>query len=143
MSQSNTPIDLAARRAARRSDLPETLTPRQLQTRAMNKMRHNLASLADEKYEDAKRWLEMIEITDGPKAAFDAYVKLLDFAVPRLTRAEVAVEDNTGQGVREMGMEELQELVMLGFNAGRAEDRTVEGDYEDVTDAEDYSDLTG
>lgn len=125
------PVDLAARRKARRENLPAALSPEQLRRRAVDRMRHNLASLSEDMYDDAKRWLEMIEVVDGPKAAFDSYMRLLEFAVPKLSRAEVAVEE-TGRGDRrEMSMDELQDLVMRGIKAHEAEERTIEGEVED------------
>lgn len=139
MTARTTPIDLAARRAERRAKLPDTLSREALRRRAVNNMRHNLASLADDKYEDAKRWLELIEITDGPRAAFDAYLKLLEFAVPKLSRAEVSVEDGGKTQKAELTMEELYAIIADGIAAKEQEERTIDGECEDVTSEDDGS----
>lgn len=130
------PVSLAERREARRKNMPSALTQEQLRKRAVDRMRHNLAHLSEDLYDDAKRWIEMIEIVDGPRAAFDSYMKLLEFAVPKLSRAEVAVEETKRDGTRDMTMDELQDLVMRGIRAHEAEERTIEGEVEDA----DYSD---
>lgn len=127
------PIDLEARRAERRHKMPEVLSPEQLRRRAMANIRHNLASLADEKYETAKKWLDDIYMVDGPKAAFDAYLKLLEFAVPKLSRAEVVNDPPGSGGKRELTMEELQEMVMCGIKAKEQEAKTIDGEVEDAT----------
>ncbi|MBD3292070.1 MAG: hypothetical protein GF393_04040 [Armatimonadia bacterium] len=122
------PVDLATRREQRRKQLPEALSREQLRRRAVNIMRHNLASLAEDKYEDAKRWLDQIEIIEGPKAAFDSYLRLLEFAVPKLSRAEVSVEDGGSTATREMSMDELHALVMEGVRAQSEDARTIDGE---------------
>ena len=133
MKTTTKPISLDERRAARRKNLPDALSREQLRRRAVSKMRHNLASLADDKYEDAKRWLELIEVTDGPRAAFDSYLKLLEFAVPKLSRAEVSVEDGGKTHKADLSMEDLQAIIAEGIAARDKEERTVEGEYDDLT----------
>lgn len=137
MTTHTKPISLDERRAARRANLPDALSREQLRRRAVSKMRHNLASLVDDKYDDAKRWLEMIEITDGPRAAFEAYLKLLEFAVPKLSRAEVSVEDGGKTHKADLSMEELQAIIAEGVAARTKEERTVEGEYHDLTGDDD------
>lgn len=127
----------------RRQQLPNVMSDKQLQRRALARLRHNLASLSQDMYEEAVRWLELIEITDGPRAAFDSYMKLLEFTVPKLSRAEVAVEDATEVRKAEMSMDELLEMVEAGRRANAGE-KVFEGTVLDVTPAEDdFADLLG
>lgn len=133
MTARTVPIDLAEKRAERRKNLPDALSSEQLRRRAVTRMRHNLASLADEKFDDALRWLEMIEVTDGPRAAFDAYLKLLEFAVPKLSRAEVSVEDGGKTHKADLTMEELQAIIQEGIAAKEKEEHTFDGEFADLT----------
>lgn len=131
MKATSKPVDLAARREQRRKELPAAMSREQLRRRAVDIMRHNLAHLSQDMYEDAKRWLEMIEVTDGPRAAFQEYLKLLEFAVPKLSRAEVSVEDGGVTATREMSMDDLMGLVREGIDAKEREERTIEGETDD------------
>ena len=99
----------------------------------MTRLRHNLAHLAEDQFEEVQRQLEMVAITDGPKAYVELYLKMLEFAVPKLTRAEVSVETDEGRASRELDFDELEALVMQGIAAREQAERTIEGESEDVT----------
>lgn len=133
MSQRTSPINLDERRAARRENLPNALSAEQLRRRAVTKLRHNLAHLAEDQFEEVQRQLELVAVTDGPKAYVELYLKMLEFAVPKLSRAEVSVEDGGKTHVAEMSIEDLQALVREGAAAKQAEERTIDGDYSDLT----------
>jgi len=107
--------------------LPEVLTPQQLQKRAAARIRHNLALLADDMFDEAKNWLRRAAEED-PAKGFDLYLKMLEYSTPKLSRAEVKVENSAGEGkVAELSIEELQEMVREGV---RLEHRTIEGELE-------------
>ena len=74
-------------------------------------------------------WLDTIALVDGPAAALDRYIKLLEFAVPKLSRAEVAVEDGSKTKKAEFTMRELQDMLVQA----QAESRTIDGEATDVT----------
>ncbi len=46
--------------------------------------------LVDANVAKLQSWLEAVERTDGPRAAFDCYLKLLEYHVPKLARHELA-----------------------------------------------------
>lgn len=117
--------------AARAASLPDTLSEKQLQRVSTGRVRYALSQLAQNNVEQVQRWIDAIELIDGPKAAFDSYMKLIEYSVPKLSRTEVKVEDSAGNAVvRELSMEDLQELVRKGV---RAQLRTIDGQAEDVT----------
>ena len=120
MTTDNTaPISLDAQRAARRDALNAVLTPEQARKRAVSRMRSHLLELIEDKYEDAKDWLDMVATVDGPKEALELYIKLLEYAVPKLSRAEVTVEENGKTRRADFTIEELQQMIL--------EARTIEG----------------
>lgn len=133
MSKATAPIDLKERRAARRLNMPNVLSEEQLRRRAVTKLRHNLAHLAEDQFEEVQRQLELVAVTDGPKAYVELYLKMLEFAVPKLSRAEVSVEEGGKTAVAEMSFEELEMLVNEGRAAREQQEKTLDGDFEDLT----------
>lgn len=119
MTPRTEPISLDERRAARRAALPNALTADQLRKHAVGRMRYALMQLVEDNQDRVQEWLDLIALVDGPKEALDAYIKLLEFAVPKLTRAEVSVEDGGKTKTAELTMSELQEIIR--------EARTIEG----------------
>lgn len=109
--------------------LPEVLTENQLQRVSTGRVRYALSQLAQNNVEEVQRWLTQIELIDGPKAAFDSYMKMIEYSVPKLSRTEVKVEDSAGNAVvAELGMEDLQEMIRRGVAAARDEERTIDGE---------------
>lgn len=121
---SNTPISLDERRAQRRASLPDAITGEQLRRKAVTRMRYALMKLVEDNHDQAQEWLELIAFVDGPKAAFDSWLKLMEFAVPKLSRAEVSIEDGGKTDKYELSMDELKEIINEG--------RTIEGTFETV-----------
>ncbi len=113
------PISLEERRAARRASLPDALTSEQLRRTAVGRMRWAVTQLVEDNMENVQDWLELVRLVDGPKEALDIYIKLLEFAVPKLSRAEVSVEDGGKTQTAQLTMEELQNIIR--------EARTIDG----------------
>ncbi len=113
------PVSLAERRAARRANLPDALTSEQLRRTAVTRMRWSLTQLIEDNSEKVQEWIDLVALVDGPKDALDIYIKLLEFAVPKLSRAEVSVEDGGKTQTAQLTMEELQNIIR--------EARTIEG----------------
>ena len=55
--------------------------------------REAIARFVDGNAERLQEWLDQIAAEDGPKAAFDCFVDLIEYHVPKLARTEV-----TGEG---------------------------------------------
>lgn len=113
------PISLEDRRAARRANLPDALTSEQLRRTAVGRMRWAVTQLVEDNTERVQEWIDLVALVDGPKDALDIYIKLLEFAVPKLSRAEVSVEDGGKTKTAHLTMEELQNIIR--------EARTIEG----------------
>ncbi len=105
------PISLEERRAARLASLPDALTSEQLRRAAVTRMRWSLTQLIENNAEKVQDWINLIALVDGPKDALDIYIKLLEFAVPKLSRAEVSVEDGGKTHTAQLTMEELQNII--------------------------------
>lgn len=105
------PISLDERRALRRKNLPDALTSEQLRRTAVTRMRWSLTQLIEDNADSVQGWIEDVVWTDGPKAALEIYIKLLEFAVPKLSRAEVSVEDGGKTRTAQLTMEQLQEII--------------------------------
>lgn len=77
---------------------PERLTPATAPSRAVREreksaVREALTLVTEQGAERLAEWLTAIEAQDGPKAAFDSYIKLLEFALPKLQRVTVTDPD--------------------------------------------------
>lgn len=129
------PIDLAERRAARRASLPDALTAEQLRKSAVGRMRWAITQLIEDNSKHVDEWLHLVRLVDGPKEALELYIKLLEYAVPKLSRAEVSVEDGGKTKTAQLTMNELQQIIR--------EAQTIEGECTHVDGQEDFSDLTG
>jgi hypothetical protein len=120
--------------AQRKASLPEAISETQLQRVSTGRVRYALSQLAQNNIERVQDLLDAIGLTEGPKAEFDAFMKLLEYSIPKLSRTEVKVEDSAGNAiVRELSMEDLQELVRKGVQAQHDQDRTIEGEVERVS----------
>ncbi len=54
--------------------------------------REAIARFVDGNAERLQEWLDQIAAQDGPKAAFDCFVDLIEYHVPKLARTEVTGE---------------------------------------------------
>lgn len=61
--------------------------------KATQNAREAIGRFVDGNAHRVQEWLDKIEKEDGPKAAFDCYLKLIEFHVPRLSRAEITGEN--------------------------------------------------
>ena len=113
------PISLEERRIARRANLPDALTSEALRKTAVGRMRWAITQLVEDNSYKVQEWIDLVALVDGPKDALDIYIKLLEFAVPKLSRAEVSVEDGGKTHTAQLTMEELQNIIR--------EARTIEG----------------
>lgn len=52
--------------------------------------REAIARFVDGNADRLNAWLDQIEAADGPKAAFQCFADLLEYHVPKLSRAEVS-----------------------------------------------------
>jgi hypothetical protein len=79
-----------------------------------------------------QEWLDEIRIVDGPKAAMEMFLKMIEYSIPKLSRTEVKVEDSAGNAaVAQLSMEDLQELIRNGV---QLEAKTIDGNAQDITD---------
>jgi hypothetical protein len=61
--------------------------------KATTNTRAAIAMLIDGNIDKLSAWLDEIYVNDGPRAAFQSFVDVLEFGVPKLARTEV-----TGEG---------------------------------------------
>ncbi len=133
MAKSKTPKTAEQLAAERAASLPEAVSEAALKRISTGRVRYALSQLAQNNVEKVQQWLDAIELVDGPKAAFDSFMKLLEYSIPKLNRTEVKVEDSAGNAViTEMSMEDLQEMVRKGVKAQMLEQNTIEGEASEV-----------
>lgn len=128
----------------RKASLPEALSEQALQRVSTGRVRYALSQLAQGNVDRVQSWLDRIEMLDGPKAAMDTFLKMLEYSVPKLQRTEVKVEDSAGNAiVTEMGMDDLLEMIQRGatiINRAQADpDSVIEGEL--ATDENPVADL--
>lgn len=56
-------------------------------------LREAIKELSQRNFTRVQRWLDAIEKQDGPKAALDAWLSIIEYAVPKLGRVEVTGAD--------------------------------------------------
>tara|TARA_R100001143_G_scaffold28420_1_gene28081 strand:+ start:4009 stop:4437 length:429 start_codon:yes stop_codon:yes gene_type:complete len=122
--------------ADRKASLPDALSEQALQRVSTGRVRYALSQLAQGNVDRVQDWLDRIEMLDGPKAAMDTFLKMLEYSVPKLQRTEVKVEDSAGNAiVTEMGMDDLLEMIQRGgaiIQRAQADpDSVIEGEVED------------
>ena len=108
---STEPISLDERRAARRASLPDALTSEQLRRTAVTRMRWSLTQFIEDNADRVQEWVDLIALVDGPKEALEMYIRLLEFGVPKLSRAEISVEDGGKTHTAQLTMAELQQII--------------------------------
>lgn len=100
---------------ARKGSLPTSISEQQLQRLSTGRVRFALAQLAQKNVTQVQGWLDAISLTDGPKAALELYLKMIEYSVPKLSRTEVKVEDNEGNtAVASLSIEDLQQMIRDG-----------------------------
>jgi hypothetical protein len=114
---------------ARRESLPEALSEKQLQHVSTGRVRYALSQLAQDNVGQLQEWIDQIALVDGPKAAFEIYLKMIEYSIPKLSRTEVKVEDSAGNAaVAQLSMDDLQQMIRTGV---ALETRTIEGELEE------------
>lgn len=67
--------------------------PKGTPNKATANAREAIARFVDGNAEKLQGWLSQIEATDGPKAAFQCVMDLLEYHVPKLARTEITGKD--------------------------------------------------
>jgi len=102
-------------RKARKNSMPTSLTEAALQRVSTGRVRFALSQLAQNNVTRVQEWLDAIALVDGPKAALELYLKMIEYSVPKLSRTEVKVEDSDGNtAVAQLTIEELQQMIRDG-----------------------------
>lgn len=101
--------------AARVNSMPTSLSESALQRVSTGRVRFALSQLAQNNVTRVQEWLDAICLVDGPKAAMELYLKMIEYSVPKLSRTEVKVEDSAGNtAVAQLTIEELQQMIRDG-----------------------------
>lgn len=115
--------------AERLASVPDTLREADLQRISTGRVRYAISQLAQNNIDKVQDLLDAIEIIDGPKAAFDSLMKILEYSIPKLQRTEVKVEESvTGGAIDNMSVPELEEAIREMARLAVAEERTVVSD---------------
>ena len=125
-SDRKTPLTVADIAAARKNTLPTSLSEAALQRVSTGRVRFALSQLAQQNVTQVQGWLDAIALVDGPKAALELYLKMIEYSVPKLSRTEVKVEDSEGNtAVASLTIEELQQMIRDGvrFEKGVVSDQ--------------------
>ena len=110
----------------RKASLPVSLTETQLQRVSTGRVRFALSQLAQQNVTQVQHWLDAVCLIDGPKAAMELYLKLIEYSVPKLSRTEVKVEDSDGNtAVAQLSIEDLQQMITDGIREGIKFEKTV------------------
>lgn len=100
---------------ARTASLPVSISETALQRVSTGRVRFALSQLAQNNVTQVQHWLDAIALVDGPKAALELYLKMIEYSVPKLSRTEIKVEDTDGNtAVAQLTIEELKQLIRDG-----------------------------
>lgn len=103
-------------REARKNSMPTSLAESALQRVSTGRVRFALSQLAQNNVTQVQHWLDCIALLDGPKAALELYLKMIEYSVPKLSRTEVKVEDKDGNtAVAQLSFEDLQTMIRDGI----------------------------
>ncbi len=109
-------------RDARKNSMPTSLSESALQRVSTGRVRFALSQLAQNNVTQVQHWLDAIALVDGPKAALELYLKMIEYSVPKLSRTEVKVEDSDGNtAVAQLSIEDLQEMIRVGVRLEKSE----------------------
>ena len=113
LTKPTTPEEL---REARINSMPTSLSESALQRVSTGRVRFALSQLAQNNVTQVQLWLDTIALTDGPKAALELYLKMIEYSVPKLSRTEIKVEDSEGNtAVAQLSIDDLQQLIRDGI----------------------------
>ena len=111
-------------------------SPLQSRKLANERLRVAICELTDANIINVQTWLDKIS-TDDPAKAIDFLLRMLEFSVPKLSRVEATITPGEGTGnLGDLTVRDLQNMVL----ASKDKERTIEGEAEEVTDA-DFKDL--
>lgn len=123
---SNEPVSITQRIAQRKATLPAALSEEQIRRRSVTRVRYMLSTIAEELGQEIPALLEELRWQDdGAEKVLNMYIKLLEFSVPKLSRAEVKVEAPGDGATANLTMEQLQDIIREGV---RLESRTIDGE---------------
>ena len=127
------PISLDERRATRRANIAEGLSEDALRRLSVGRVRWALTELAKNNVDTVQGMLDAVAVIDGPKVYIELFIKLLEFSVPKLSRAEIKVEDPDGKNsaVAQLTMDDLVKLIREGV---QLENRTVDSTAKELPD---------
>lgn len=109
------PLTSEELREARINSMPTSLSESALRRVSTGRVRFALSQLAQNNVTQVQGWLDQIALVDGPKAALELYLKMIEYSVPKLSRTEVKVEDTAGNtAVAQLTFEELQQMIRDG-----------------------------
>ncbi len=109
------PLSPEELREARLNSMPTSLSETALQRVSTGRVRFALSQLAQNNVTQVQHWLDSVALVDGPKAALELYLKMIEYSVPKLSRTEVKVEDSDGNtAVAQLTIEELQQMIRDG-----------------------------
>lgn len=118
------PISLEERREQRRASLPDAVSEQQLLRRSTARIRYALSELAVCNVENVQHWLDQVALFEGPGRALELYLKMIEYSVPKLSRAEVKVDDGDKANTAELTIDDLQQIIRDGINAAKLENKT-------------------
>lgn len=129
------PISFTQRIAQRKAALPSALSEEQIRRRSVTRVRYALSTIAETLSAEVPELLEELRWQEGgAKEVLNIYIKLLEFSVPKLSRAEVKVETPGDGGTANLTMEQLQDIIREGV---RLESRTIDGESKRVDEQTD------
>ncbi len=110
------PLTKEELREARLNSMPTSLSETALQRVSTGRVRFALSQLAQNNVTQVQHWLDAIALVDGPKAALELYLKMIEYSVPKLSRTEIKVEDTDGNtAVAQLSFEDLQQMIRDGI----------------------------
>ena len=115
------------KRLQRVTDNPDPTQSR----RSLARIRTALAELGDMHLGNINMALERLFITD-PEKALTAYIRLLEFSTPKLSRSEIDVKDD--RKVASLSIADLEEMIARRGVPKMVGSKVIDGSYEDVSD---------
>lgn len=70
--------------------------PKGVGNKSTEKVRQAVAGLLENNADNISKWIEEIHRTDGAKDAMKVYIDLIEFVMPKLTRAAVDLSSSDG-----------------------------------------------
>lgn len=104
--------------------------PPGIPNKATSKARVAIAALVDDNAEKLSKWLEQIAEQDGPKAAWDCMMDVIEYHIPKLQRSEViaaVVHRTEGEIIGEGKMIQLADETLEAIELDLA--NAIEGEF--------------